>query len=136
MSPYRENPAMEAPIAPTQERSRPPRCSFGTHVPVIDAINMCVACEKCGCSLRHNYEPFGDELFEARRQFEREYLGGYYQNDSTVSGNGTLRQDYWYLWDDSGRDDLVWNPDRRVLLVVAVAAVLLLVLFIRRVIWV
>lgn len=94
--------------------AKPKRCPFGTHVPVIDAINMCVACEKCGCSLRHNYDPFG-ELFDARRQFEREYLGGYYRYNSTVSGNGTLRQDYWYLWGDSGRDDKIWNPDRRIL---------------------
>ena len=129
MSPYRENPAMEAPIAPTQERSRPPRCQTGSHLPVIDAINMCIACKKCGCALD---DPRNSswEVFDARRDFETAYFGGFKYLHAKISGDGELRQDYWHIWNDSGRKEKVPNTNATTWTAIVVIAAMLIIVVI------
>lgn len=101
MSVYREPPKEPASLT----TSKPERCKRGAHVRVLDAINACVACAKCGCVLSGSRSE-NMEAIDLRFRFELEYRGGLFNGlKRRESGDGQLRQDYWYLWDNGGPID-------------------------------
>lgn len=96
-SPYR---TAYLPYAEVQQTSDSPKpCHPGSHVRVVDGVNMCMACSVCGCKLEFRSADEFDEAYRERDRFETEYGFTRLKFHGDKSGLGLLRSHWEGIWD-------------------------------------
>lgn len=91
---------------------------------MIDGVNACVACGRCGCLLPGSREQISAAL-ELRTRFESEYLGGLARAIfKKESGNGSLPSIYWSFPADAPSSETPYRGARSTRIVFAAIAIL------------